>query len=130
MTTFKEGDKVYDGVHYPGKEGLARELYEDQVYVIGFSEDHQPRYFNNGARCGINSLEPTLSKVPYTFQLPEQPHEFKEGDPVLVRDEDYCAWFGTRIFKVHKEGTFRFRSVDGVGWRQCIPFDIEKLGRV
>lgn len=38
--------------------------------------------------------KPTLSEVPYTFELPEQPLRFEVGEAVLYRDEDYQLWAG------------------------------------
>lgn len=129
-TTFKVGDKVWDDVLYPGKNGEIVIVDDMPGPVVVKFEDQNERYYADGRYYW--HCKPTLSKVPYTFQLPEQPVEFEEGDPVLVRDYDVDNWFGARFsaFNDHEEFKYKATVYNGsTRWRYCIPFDIEKMGR-
>lgn len=130
-TNFKVGDKVWDGVHYHGQEGKVIEA-NNTYLTIKFKQTALVQYFTDG-RIAMSGTLPTLSKAPYTFEIPEQPAEFKEGDPVLVRDSEEFPWIGSK-FKRYDNHGFQYVVFESSGYRiahkYCIPFDIEKMGRV
>lgn len=117
--SFKLGDKVWDAIHYPGKEGKVHDIRE--IYMSIKFNGKASEYFHDG-RIAMTGQIPTLSKVPYEFKLPEQPHEFQKGDPVLVRDWNTEEWLAKRFD--HKTGSI-FIVTDNGEWAQCIPFDFE-----
>lgn len=129
-TNFKVGNKVWDAIHYQGQDGKVVEA-NNTYLTIKFKQAALVQYFTDG-RIAMSGTLPTLSKVPYTFELPEQPVEFEEGDPVLVRDKDEHIWTGSRYKCKGLDDHYPYETLIGstsVSWRQCIPFDIEKMGR-
>ena len=132
-TNFKVGDKVYDSVRFPGTTGIVTYIDDNTapVSVSVAGKDTIQKYYSDGRY--FEDIEPTLSKVPYTFQLPEQPVEFEEGDPVLVRDSSSDVWIGSRYKCKLDDSDYEHEVMVGcttASWNHCIPFDIEKLGRV
>lgn len=131
-TNFKVGDKVWDGYRFPEIEGVVSSINKDALYQLDISFAGNFASYTMDGRYVMDN-PPTLSKVPYTFQLPEQPHEFEEGDPVLVRDDSTDVWIGSRYKCESHEADHPHEVLIGtttVSWSQCIPFDIDKLGRV
>ena len=132
-TNFKVGDKVYDSVRFPGTTGIVTYIDDNTapVSVSVAGKDTIQKYYSDGRY--FEDIEPTLSKVPYTFQLPEQPVEFEKGDPVLVRDKDTSVWVAARFIEYANEGNCRYMVIVdafATAWNYCIPFDLEKMGRV
>jgi hypothetical protein len=69
-TIFKIGDKVWDDVLYPGLEG--RVLSHGPVKILVYFADKSTlgnAYWPDGRI--VREAKPTLSKVPYTFELPK-----------------------------------------------------------
>lgn len=131
-TNFKVGDKVWDDVICHKQEGIIEIIDITLHYpILVRFEDNTKRYTIDG-RLLYDRL-PTLSKVPYNFELPKQPVEFQEGDPVLVRDSDEFPWIGAK-FKRYDNHGFQYVVFESSRYRiahkYCIPFDIEKMGRV
>ena len=131
-TNFKVGDPVWDAIIATNKEGVVIPVTSGSQQVrVRFGEVDEMTYTSDGR--WRHDFLPTLSKVPYTFKLPEQPVEFKEGDPVLVRDDDEHVWIGSRYKRKGSSDDYPYETFIGstsVSWKQCIPFDIDKLGRV
>ncbi len=126
-TIFKVGDKVWDGIHCQGEHGIVEEISD---YIsVKFNGKALLQYFLDG-RLAMTGKVQTLSKAPYTFQLPEQPVEFEEGDPVLVRDDEYMTWKTGRFISMSGKRFFIEHGGCQMRWNCCIPFDLEKMGHV
>lgn len=131
-TNFKVGDKVWDGYRFPEIEGVVSSINKDAFYQLDISfAGNFARYTMDGRYVMDNP--PTLSKVPYIFELPEQPVEFEEDDPVLVRDFDTDTWAAARFVGPVDHDTHKYKAIvynAATRWRQCIPFEMDKMGRV
>lgn len=57
---------------------------------------------------------------------------FKEGDPVLVRNNSSCHWVGKRFHAKSdiKGSGYPYQASDGSKWTHCIEFDIDKMGTI
>ena len=69
-TIFKVGDKVWDDVLYPGLEGevISHGPVKMMVYFDGESTLGHAYWLDGRI---VREAKPTLSKVPYTFELPK-----------------------------------------------------------
>lgn len=130
MTKFLIGDTVYDGAIFPGEEGQVVKTWGSPpgkitVKIAGIIVVYE----ENGARNPGSAQ--TLSLAPYTLQLPPQVRTFKKGAHVLVRDEDTEVWIGT-IYDYFAPGEVHEHHTEGedVAWKQCIHFDLDKMGKV
>lgn len=123
-TKFNVGDKVWDDVHFSGKEGIVYKIDEYLIRKIVVRVGNRTLYYTHDGR-EMGTAKPTLSKVPYTFELPPQPveAEFEEGELVLVRDAIGEIWRVDRFLEIN-ESSCRYRCSRGI-WEQCIKFDPE-----
>lgn len=121
-TRFKVGMTVWDDVLYHGIEGKVIEHRSCGDYPIIVVFGSSKCSYTPDGRLVKDNL-PTLSCVPYTFELPEQPHQFEVGDAVLCRDE-VSKWFGGRVdeFRDGKPVVLEHR------WHEVIPFDFDRMG--
>lgn len=115
-TIFKKGDKVFD-IRY----GWGEVTHLDREDVrVEFSRDYN----------WYNELDfKLLSFTEYTLEgfSQERPCEFKDGDPVWVREFDCDNWL-PRVFKEYRDGIFYTYDIRGhlVKWIQCKPFKTEE----
>jgi hypothetical protein len=80
-TEFKTGQKVWDEVNFPNKEGLVEKLDESLIYVR--FNGHIYCYGLNGVYA--NNALPTLKSYPYTVEFKE-----KKFEPVV--GQYYYFW--------------------------------------
>lgn len=130
MNKFLVGDTVYDGVNFPGHEGQVVRIFGSppgkiNVKIAGIVATYE----EDGSR--YKAAAQTLSLAPYTIQLPPQIRTFKEGAHVLVRDNDEEVWIGT-IYDYSAPGEIHEHHTKGedMAWKQCIHFDLTKMGKV
>lgn len=50
-------------------------------------------------------------------------YEFKPFDRVLVRDSDSHKWQAKHFSHYYEPDKLSYKTTDGNGWRQCIPFE-------
>ncbi len=125
-TIFKVGMKVWDDIHFKGQTGEVYEINEGRTMLIRVLFGNQKDSYTFSG-CYFIDAKPTLSVVPYDFQLPEQivQHEFKKYDRVLVKDVKSAEWeIDTFIqySKTHEASPFFCYHFN---WKYCIPFDAE-----
>ena len=121
------GQEVWDDVFFPGEVGRVISIHND-IVEVEFPTSY-PRYRNDGTKN--TEYKPTLSAVPYTFQLPPQPEPVwipEKWERVLVRDSNGSKWTAL-VFVEYKEGNY-YAGTDDMRWNQCVPFDENKVGKV
>jgi hypothetical protein len=120
---FKEGDKVYDSVNFPGIEGVVVQVdRSERPYCVRFG-DTLHWYYVDG-RFSVGAV-PTLSHEPYDppkVVIYERP-QFKAGDKVLVRDEGTCPWRPSIYRSFEQDSSHQHWTAYGT-FKYCIPFDI------
>lgn len=79
--------------------------------------------YNLGYRLVLTDIEKQI--IEEQEKAERKPHEFREYDPVLVRDKDGQKW-NLYAFEKYIEGKkCPYVCKGGVGWRQCIPYNEE-----
>ena len=86
------------------------------------TEDDSRNEFMNDNDILISAAD-FLALTPEDVKDAQKEPEFKPFDRVLVRDFDDGAWI-PHFYSHHDEVfTFRHRTIGGVGYQQCIPYE-------
>jgi hypothetical protein len=108
----------------PGIEGVVHRIDADNYPVVVKFGSTEQCYSSEGE--WRPEMSPTLSHEPYDpprVVIHKEP-QFKAGDKVLVRDEEYEEWVAAIYNSFAGHGKTYPHVVDDATFKQCIPFDI------
>lgn len=122
------GQEVWDCVLHPGETGRITHIESNGSITVDFN--NVPCYY------AFDSIYfRFISAVPYTFELPPQPEPVwipEKWERVLVRDDERYPW-NPHVFYAYQSDSdeYKYRVLNGiVGYKYCIPFDANKVGKV
>lgn len=125
------GDMIMIADGYPNKH-IARLHNKTYITFDSIYEKFDTELFRLATDEEINRLDSLMLEHGYIFNKTtlelEKVHKFKQGDAVLVRDDDYGEW-EAKVFKSYNaDGSDYIYSTYLANWKQCIPFDPELEG--